>query len=388
MKTGIFKSGRLAVATVCLSVFVFYASAFAAGGLPVIEMVDVDLSTNSMVIYGTDFIWGPNNRVNSWPAVSLGGTPLVVTAYSDTQINATLPAGITDGGYLLLVLAANSRNKYAYFDLTIGATGATGPQGPQGAPGPIGLTGATGPQGPAGAAGAAGAAGPMGPAGPQGPVGPTGPNDPDISEMKAFDCLVATTLSLPLPSYCNRLEKIIFVTSATYSGNLGGLAGADAKCQSLADVANLSGTFKAWLSGIGPGKSAAERLSHHFGPYKRTDGVIVANNWSGLTSGTLLNPINVTETGAMLSPLTYRVWTGTRVDGSAFQPTPSDSNIGRKCESLSGEWTSDVYGQFAITGWYDQIDWRWTGADLTGMTSDWTCSAGGLNGSRLYCLQQ
>lgn len=41
--------------------------------------------------------------------------------------------------------------------------------------------------------------------------------------------------------------KRIFVTSIGYDGNLGGEAGADAKCQTRADAANRGGTFKAWL---------------------------------------------------------------------------------------------------------------------------------------------
>lgn len=42
--------------------------------------------------------------------------------------------------------------------------------------------------------------------------------------------------------------KRIFLTSTVYDGNLGGLAGADAKCQARADAAHLGGTWKAILS--------------------------------------------------------------------------------------------------------------------------------------------
>jgi hypothetical protein len=42
--------------------------------------------------------------------------------------------------------------------------------------------------------------------------------------------------------------KRIFLTSTVYDGNLGGLAGADAKCQARADAAQLGGTWKAILS--------------------------------------------------------------------------------------------------------------------------------------------
>lgn len=42
--------------------------------------------------------------------------------------------------------------------------------------------------------------------------------------------------------------KRVFVTSATYDGNLGGLEGADAKCALAAESANLGGRWKALLS--------------------------------------------------------------------------------------------------------------------------------------------
>jgi len=43
------------------------------------------------------------------------------------------------------------------------------------------------------------------------------------------------------PSFCRCLR--VFVTSETYDGNLGGIAGADSKCQALADAAGLDGIW-------------------------------------------------------------------------------------------------------------------------------------------------
>jgi len=40
----------------------------------------------------------------------------------------------------------------------------------------------------------------------------------------------------------------VFITSTVFTSDLGGLEGADATCQNLADAAALDGTFKAWLS--------------------------------------------------------------------------------------------------------------------------------------------
>jgi hypothetical protein len=91
-------------------------------------------------------------------------------------------------------------------------------------------------------------------------------------------------------------DKRVFVSSALYDGALGGLAGADKKCQALATAAGLCGTFKAWLSD--GTTAAADRLTHASGNYVRMDGQIVASGWSGLTSGTLLHAINRTERNA------------------------------------------------------------------------------------------
>ena len=38
------------------------------------------------------------------------------------------------------------------------------------------------------------------------------------------------------------------MTSSSWNGNLGGLSGADAKCQQAANATGLGGTWVAWLS--------------------------------------------------------------------------------------------------------------------------------------------
>ena len=42
--------------------------------------------------------------------------------------------------------------------------------------------------------------------------------------------------------------KTVFISSVQYTGALGGLLGADLRCNNLARNANLSGVYKAWLS--------------------------------------------------------------------------------------------------------------------------------------------
>jgi cysteine-rich repeat protein len=93
---------------------------------------------------------------------------------------------------------------------------------------------------------------------------------------------------------CKAPTMLVFITSEVYQGDLGGLAGADAKCQSLAKKAGVVGTFKAWL-GTSDVPSAT-RLYHSPGRYKQLDGVVVADNFESLRNGPMHAPVTITET--------------------------------------------------------------------------------------------
>jgi cysteine-rich repeat protein len=91
--------------------------------------------------------------------------------------------------------------------------------------------------------------------------------------------------------------RLVFLTSVKYSGQMGGLDAADQQCQSLADAAKLKGTFLAWL---GTDDTWPEkRMTKSTVPYRRTDYVLVAQNWADLVDGSLAAPIDHFETGAM-----------------------------------------------------------------------------------------
>ena len=110
--------------------------------------------------------------------------------------------------------------------------------------------------------------------------------------------------------------KQVFVTSTVYSGDLGGLAGADEKCQQRAVAAGLPGTFRAWLSD--GTTSASARLTHSTLPYVRVDGVQVADNWADLTDGGLGAAIVVDELGVDIQMNDSEVWTATSSNGNYF----------------------------------------------------------------------
>jgi hypothetical protein len=110
----------------------------------------------------------------------------------------------------------------------------------------------------------------------------------------------------------------VFVSSAVYDGNLGGHAGADAKCQSLANAAHLGGTWMAWVSDAS--SSPAQRFAKASVGYRLLDGTLIAASWTALTGGaSLMAPIDITDTGASLATadkVTSRIWTATSPHGS------------------------------------------------------------------------
>ena len=149
---------------------------------------------------------------------------------------------------------------------------------------------------------------------------------------------------------CVESEKIVFVTEGVYEGDLGGLAGADAICQSDAEDAGLTVTFRAWLSDSASSPATDPSWYKSPVPYLLTDGRIIAENWQDLTDGVLLNAIDRTAGGNVVGQPEW-VWTNTRIDGSAYHLSSlqtcdefttkytGTSAIGRLRPSSPADWT-------------------------------------------------
>lgn len=135
----------------------------------------------------------------------------------------------------------------------------------------------------------------------------------------------------------------VFITSGTHDGNLGGLAGGDALCQSAADAAGLGGTWRMWL-GDATG-SPSTRFTQPSAPYYRVDGVMVASSWADLIDGTLLAPIEVSELGAAVAGNVP--FTGTNPDGTAVVgngPQQDDCDAWLSASSAHHGWTGVSFG--------------------------------------------
>ena len=130
---------------------------------------------------------------------------------------------------------------------------------------------------------------------------------------------VALLLVITGPAYTDSNEKTVFVTSVSFNGNLGGLKGADDKCQAQADdPASIvpSGTYLAWLSdGTDSPNTRFTKSSH---PYLLPDGTKIAENYTDLTDGSIQHFINIDPTGKTVGQNPF--WTGTNEDGTTAQP--------------------------------------------------------------------
>ena len=109
----------------------------------------------------------------------------------------------------------------------------------------------------------------------------------------------------------------VFISSTTKTGNLGGVAGADALCNQLATAASLGGTYRAWLS-----VSGADAIDHitSAGPWHLVTGELVAADKATLTSGVLKHLIDKTEKGVTPPALEDRAWTATGANGRYVGP--------------------------------------------------------------------
>ena len=129
---------------------------------------------------------------------------------------------------------------------------------------------------------------------------------------------------------------MVFVTSLSATGDLGGQAGADAECASLATAASLPpGTYRAWLSSSTI--NALAKLGSARG-FVRPDGAPFADQVSDIAAGSILNPLSLDESGNDAGR--QDVWTGTTDAGTI--------NSSNTC----GDWsigTGSAFGELGET---------------------------------------
>jgi len=188
-------------------------------------------------------------------------------------------------------------------------------------------------------------------------------------------------------------DMSFFVTSRN-GGNgaaLGGLAGADRLCQTLADGVGAGGrTWHAYLSAQAangmPAVNARDRIGR--GPWRNANGVVIASDVAQLHGANNLNKQTaLTEKGEVVNgrgdtPNMHDILTGSQPDGTAIA-----GNVDTTC----GNWTKNGEGSAMVghsdrTGLDDSVPARsWNSSHQSRGCSLEALKATGGDG-RLYCF--
>ncbi|NIF82265.1 hypothetical protein F3J24_01900 [Comamonas sp. Tr-654] len=153
----------------------------------------------------------------------------------------------------------------------------------------------------------------------------------------------------------NPMSFFITSTNPGKGGDLGGLAGADRYCQSLAaSVGAGNKTWRAYLSNAAlngqPAVNARDRIGN--GPWRNAKGVVIATSVADLHSpnAKVGKDTSLTEKGEVVSGFgdevnRHDILTGSRPDGTLAVPEPGK-------DTTCGNWTKSDGGS-AIVGHHD-----------------------------------
>jgi hypothetical protein len=204
--------------------------------------------------------------------------------------------------------------------------------------------------------------------------------------------LLALTLTLPLAAQ-NASDKMTFFITSAGPGDgakLGGLAGADQHCQTLAKAVGAGNkTWRAYLSAGASGGQAAVNAKDRIGtgPWFNSKGEQVASSVADLHSenNKLGKQTSLTEKGEVVNgrgdtPNQHDILTGSQLDGSAFTDA---------ADHTCSNWTSNGEGS-AQVGHHDrqgggQNPTSWNSAHGSRGCSQANLVATGGSG-RFYCF--
>lgn len=205
----------------------------------------------------------------------------------------------------------------------------------------------------------------------------------------------AAVASLGVSAQQNQMSFFITSAGPGDGANLGGLAGADKHCQTLAAAAGAGNrTWRAYLSAAAaagqPAVNARDRIGK--GPWMNAKGVVVAKSVADLHSdmNNLTKETGLTEKGTIVNgvgdkPNQHDILTGSQADGT-LQPATAPNT-----DATCGNWTSATDGMgSAQLGHADRMGRGAAGASWNSAHGSRGCSqanlvATGGNGY-LYCF--
>lgn len=161
---------------------------------------------------------------------------------------------------------------------------------------------------------------------------------------------------IPLSKSAVATSKTIFVTNGSWTGNLGGLSGADSKCNAEAKARGIAGKYQALLGS--PEGTPQHRSIHYPVPYVTETGTYLNSDYHDLFAGGVDNPVGSSSWG---------VWTG--LDASEAYV------VNGNCAS----WADGTGGNVGFIGISSSIGTAWY-TNAVGVACN--------NSMHLYCIEQ
>ena len=210
-----------------------------------------------------------------------------------------------------------------------------------------------------------------------------------VFALLALGCQQAQTSESGGTQTSNGMTFFITSTGPGNGADLGGLAGADAYCETLAaSVGAGDKSWRAYLSTTEPdGVNARDRIGS--GPWYNADGALVAeniedlhDNASGLIKTTQLNEKGEIVNGRGDSPNRHDMLTGSRSDGTAYDGT-NDTTCSNWRSSANGTGSARVGHHDRIGGGQDPTSWN-SAHDSRGCSQENLIGTGG--DGLFYCF--
>ncbi len=185
-------------------------------------------------------------------------------------------------------------------------------------------------------------------------------SDPVVGADKVVVVPLIKKVVEPAPKPPPATSKLVFVTKEAWPGNLGGVSGADDKCNAEATERNFTGTFQAVLGSFEGGMFAHDpwrRSIHYPLPYLREDGEDLQSDFHDLFSS---GPDSSVTTDAQ-----YHPWTGLDASGN------------KHLDNCNG-WSDSTIVHNGVVGDSQGIGGNWVNASII------SCD----NSRPVYCIEQ
>jgi hypothetical protein len=210
----------------------------------------------------------------------------------------------------------------------------------------------------------------------------------------AAAAMLVTGAAVSVLAQQNNMTFFITSTGPGKAGDLGGLAGADAHCQKLAEAAGAGGkTWRAFLSqtAVGGAQQVNARDRIGKGPWQNAKGVVIAKDIDDLIKNANINKeTGLSEKGEMTkgrgdTPNQHDILTGSQMDGTAYPAGDRDQTCGNWTKS-SDDGAGARVAHFDRVGIADTPEQKsWTSSHTTpGCSMESLRKVGGAG--LLYCF--